>query len=250
MHIDVNADLGETIDGVAVSDDDAVLTVVSSANVACGFHAGTPSHIARTLAAAAARGVAVGAHVSYDDKPGFGRIPMDYDAEVLADEVLYQIGALDALARAAGTRVSYVKPHGALYNRIVHDDVQARAVVEGIRAFGDLPLLVLPGSVVAHRAQAAGLRPVREAFADRGYAPDGTLVPRTEPGAVIADPDAVAERVVRLADRGTLIAVDGSEIRIDAESLCVHGDSPDAVVLARSIRRALLGAGVRIEGFA
>lgn len=250
MRIDVNADLGETVDGLAVSDDDAVLTVVSSANVACGFHAGTPSYIARTLAAAAARGVAVGAHVSYDDKPGFGRTPMDYDPGVLADEVLYQIGALDALARAAGTRVSYVKPHGALYNRIVHDDVQARAVVNGVRAFGDLPLLVLPGSAVEHRARAAGLRPVREAFADRGYAPDGTLVPRTVPGAVVSDPAAVAERVIRLADRGTLIAVDGSEIRVDAESLCVHGDSPDAVVLARSIRQALLGAGARIEGFA
>lgn len=250
MHIDVNADLGETIDGIAVSDDDAVLTVVSSANVACGFHAGTPSHIARTLAAAAARGVTVGAHVSYDDKPGFGRVPMEYDPGVLADEVLYQIGALDALARAAGTRVAYVKPHGALYNRIVHDDVQARAVVDGVRAFGDLPLLVLPDSVVEQRARTAGLRPVREAFADRGYAPDGTLVPRTEPGAVVADPAAVAERVVRLADRGTLIAVDGSEIRVAAESLCVHGDSPDAVALARSIRSALMGAGARIEGFA
>ena len=156
MHIDVNADLGETIDGVPVSDDAAVLTVVSSANVACGFHAGTPSHIAGTLRAAAAQGVAVGAHVSYDDKQGFGRTAMDYAPDVLADEVLYQIGALDALARAAGTRVSYVKPHGALYNRIVHDDVQARAVVDGVRAFGDLPLLVLPGSVVEARARAAG----------------------------------------------------------------------------------------------
>lgn len=250
MHIDVNADLGETIDGVPVSDDDAVLTVVSSANVACGFHAGTPSHIAGTLAAATARGVSVGAHVSYDDRPGFGRTPMEYDPAVLADEVLYQIGALDALARAAGTRIAYVKPHGALYNRIVHDDVQAGAVVAGVRAFGDLPLLVLPGSVVERRAAAVGLRPVREAFADRGYAPDGTLVPRTEPGAIVADPDAVADRVVRLADRGTLLAVDGSEIRVDAESICVHGDSPGSVALARTIREALLGAGARIEAFA
>jgi len=250
MHIDVNADLGETIDGAPVSDDAAVLTVVSSANVACGFHAGTPSHIARTLAAATARGVSVGAHVSYDDGPGFGRTPMDYDPTVLAHEVLYQIGALDALARAAGTRVAYVKPHGALYNRIVHDDEQAGAVVAGVRAFGDLPLLVLPGSAVERRAAAVGLRPVREAFADRGYAPDGTLVPRTEPGAILADPDAVAERVVRLADCGTLLAVDGSEVRVDADSICVHGDSPGAVALARTIREALLGAGARIEAFA
>jgi 5-oxoprolinase (ATP-hydrolysing) subunit A len=248
--IDVNSDLGETTAGNPVSDDAAIIELVSSANVACGFHAGDPHAIAQTVEAAAKRGVSVGAHPGYRDIPGFGRRFIDYAPAELADEVLYQIGALDALARAKGTRVSYVKPHGALYNTIVHHEEQARAVIDGVKAFGgDLPVLLLPGAVAIDIAERAGLRAVREAFADRQYNPDGTLVSRREADAVVSDPDAVAERVVRIADSGTLIARDGSEIRIDAESLCVHGDSPGSVELARRIVTALGEAGIEIRSF-
>ncbi|MCQ9385666.1 LamB/YcsF family protein [Brevibacterium sp. 50QC2O2] len=250
VSIDVNSDLGETTAGNPVSDDAAIIRVVSSANVACGFHAGDPHGIAATLRAAVARNVSVGAHVGYHDQAGFGRRFIDYAPAELADEVLYQIGALEALARSAGTRVAYVKPHGALYNRIVHDPVQAQAVVDGVKAFGgDLPLLLLPGSIAIERAAAAGLRTVGEAFADRNYNPDGTLVSRSEPDAVIADPDAVAARVVELARTGTIIARDGSPLRMEAESLCVHGDSPGAVELARRIVASLQEAGVQVQRF-
>ncbi|WAL39937.1 LamB/YcsF family protein [Brevibacterium sp. BRM-1] len=249
--IDLNSDLGESVAGFPLADDAAVLDIVTSANVACGYHAGEPHLLRRTLAAAAERGVAVGAHPSYNDPAGFGRRAIDYDAAQLADELLYQLGALDTLARAAGTRVSYVKPHGALYNRIVHDEEQARAVVDAVRAFGGgLALLLLPGSVAIGLAEAAGIRAVAEAFADRGYTPEGTLVPRTQPGAVIADPQAAADRVVRLATEGTLEAVDGSVIRLSAESVCVHGDSPDSVELSRRVRAGLEEAGVQVRSFA
>ena len=196
--IDLNADLGESNAGNPVSDDAAMIRVVSSANTACGFHAGDPHDIAQTLEAAAERGVTIGAHVGYRDKPGFGRRFIDYAPAELADEVLYQIGALDALARSRGTKVSYVKPHGALYNTVVHHEAQAQAVVDGVKAFGDLPLLLLPGSIAIEKAEAAGLRAVREAFADRNYNPDGTLVSRRESNAVLHDPDAVAERVLQI----------------------------------------------------
>ncbi|GAA4284544.1 5-oxoprolinase subunit PxpA [Brevibacterium daeguense] len=249
--IDVNSDLGETTAGNPVSDDAAIIELVSSANVACGFHAGDPHEIAKTVEAAARRGVSVGAHPGYRDISGFGRRFIDYAPDELADEVLYQIGALDALARAKGTRVSYVKPHGALYNAIVHHEEQARAVIDGIKAFsGDLPVLLPPGAVAIEIAERAGLRTVREAFADRQYTPDGTLVSRREPDAVVSDPDVVAQRVVRIAESGTLIARDGSEIRIRAESLCIHGDSPGSVELAGRIVAALREAGIEIRSFA
>lgn len=248
--IDVNSDLGESVGGNPVSDDAAIIEVVSSANVACGFHSGDPHDIARTVEAAAARGVAVGAHVGYRDIPGFGRRFIDMDPAELADEVLYQIGALDALARSKGTAVTYVKPHGALYNTIVHHEEQAQAVIDGIRAFSrELPVLLLPGAVAIEKAEKAGLRAVREAFADRNYDPDGTLVSRRESDAVVSDPDAVAARVVQLARERTLLARDGSTIDIDAESLCVHGDSPGSVELARRIVDALQDAGIEIRSF-
>lgn len=247
--IDLNADLGESNAGNPVSDDAAMIRVVSSANTACGFHAGDPHDIAKTLEAAAERGVTIGAHVGYRDKTGFGRRFIDYTPAELADEVLYQIGALDALARSQGTKVSYVKPHGALYNTIVHHEAQAQAVVEGVKAFGDLPLLLLPGSVAIEKAEAAGLRAVREAFADRNYNPDGTLVSRRESNAVLHDPDAVAERVLRLATEGTLNAVDGSEISIGAESVCIHGDSPGAVAMAEHIATRLDSEGIAVRPF-
>lgn len=248
--IDLNADLGETTGGNPVSDDAAMIRVISSANVACGFHAGDAHSIAITLREAAARGVSIGAHVGYNDAPGFGRRFIDYDPAELADEVLYQIGALDALARAHGTRVSYVKPHGAMYNAIVHHDAQAKAVIDGIHAFGaDLPVMLLPGSMAGTIAEQRGLRVINEAFADRAYTPEGTLVSRREPGAVIHDPDAVAARVLRMATEGKVEAIDGSLITVDADSVCVHGDSPGAVLMAQRISDVLQGHGVQIGSF-
>lgn len=250
MPIDLNADLGETTAGNPVADDQAMLALVSSANVACGFHAGDPHSIAATVAEAARRGVRVGAHVGYNDKAGFGRRRIDYDPAELADEVLYQIGALDALARAAGTRVCYVKPHGALYNAIVADEAQARAVVDGVRAFGDLPLLLLPGSVAGSIAEGRGMTVVREAFADRAYQPDGTLVNRRSPGAVLDGVEAIVARVRQVAATGSVTAIDGSTVPVDAASVCVHGDSPAAVASARAIVDALAADHTPIEAFA
>ncbi|GGS51400.1 LamB/YcsF family protein [Actinokineospora fastidiosa] len=247
MTIDLNADLGEGFGVWRLGDDDALLDVVTSANVACGFHAGDASTMRAVCASAARRGVAVGAQVSYRDLAGFGRRFIDVDPVTLADEVLYQIGALDAFARAAGTRVAYVKPHGALYNATVHHQAQADAVVAGTRAYGDLPVLGLPGSRLL---AAAGDAAVPEAFADRGYTPEGTLVPRSQPGALITETAAVVERAVRLATRGELVAVDGTVLRAAARSLCLHGDTPGAVAHARAVRSALNGTGVEVIPFA
>jgi UPF0271 protein len=247
--IDLNSDLGEGFGVWALGDDDALLDVVTSANVACGFHAGDPSTMRRVCARAAARGVSVGAQVSYRDLAGFGRRFIDVDPGELADEVLYQVGALDACARAAGTAVAYVKPHGALYNAAVHHGAQAGAVVDGVRAFGDLPVLGLPGSRLLAAAEAAGLRAVREAFADRGYTPEGTLVPRREPNALLTDTAAIVDRALRLAEHGELVAVDGTVLKTDAASLCLHGDTPGAVAHALAVRDALTSAGVEIAPF-
>ncbi|MDO5511929.1 LamB/YcsF family protein [Corynebacterium sp.] len=246
--IDLNADLGETTAGNPVADDAAMIELVSSANVACGFHAGDPHDIARTVEAAAARSVTVGAHVGYRDAPGFGRRFIDYAPAELADEVLYQIGALEALARKHGTTVRYVKPHGALYNAIVHHEKQARAVIDGIRAFGgDLAVMLLPGGVAVTHAEKAGLRVIAEAFADRNYLPDGTLVARSRPDAVLSDPEAVAARVLQLADSGTVTAVDGTILPVNATSVCVHGDSPGSVAMTRSIVDRLTAEGIEIR---
>ncbi|MEO6087027.1 MAG: 5-oxoprolinase subunit PxpA [Umezawaea sp.] len=248
--IDLNSDLGEGFGVWVLGDDEALLDVVTSANVACGFHAGDPSTMRRVCALAAERGVSVGAQVSYRDLAGFGRRFIDVDPGELADEVLYQVGALDACARAAGTAVAYVKPHGALYNAAVHHDAQARAVVDGVRAFGELPVLGLPGSRLLAAAEAAGLRAVPEAFADRGYTPEGTLVSRREPNALLTDTAAVVDRALRLAEHGELVAVDGTVLKTAAASLCLHGDTPGAVAHARAVRGALTSAGVEIGPFA
>ncbi|GLW94524.1 LamB/YcsF family protein [Actinokineospora globicatena] len=245
--LDLNSDLGEGFGVWRLGDDDALLDVVTSANVACGFHAGDAPTMRAVCAAAAARGVAVGAQVSYRDLAGFGRRFIDVEPERLADEVLYQIGALEAFARAAGTRVSYVKPHGALYNATVHHDAQAKAVVDGVRAFGDLPVLGLPGSRLLAAAGSAG---VEEAFADRGYTPEGTLVPRGTPEALLTDTAAVVDRALRLAQVGEIVAVDGTVLALPARSLCLHGDTPGAVDHARAVRQALVGAGVDLAPFA
>ena len=250
VRIDLNADLGESFGAWTMGDDAALLDVVTSANVACGFHAGDPSTLRATVAAAAARGVRVGAHPGYRDLAGFGRRFLDVAPADLTADVLYQLGALDAMCRAAGTRLHYVKPHGALYNAIVHHRAQADAVVAAVRAFdADLPLLCLPGSAVLVAAREAGLRGVAEAFADRAYAPDGTLVPRREPGAVIHDEAEVVERAVRLASDATVVAIDGSIVRVEAESLCVHGDTPGAARLAAAVADGLRSAGVRLAPF-
>ncbi|MEU9984789.1 5-oxoprolinase subunit PxpA [Streptomyces sp. NPDC050856] len=249
--IDLNADLGEGFGRWRLTDDEQLLSVVTSANVACGFHAGDAVTMRRVCALAAERGVRIGAQVSYRDLAGFGRRAMDVPADELAAEVAYQIGALAVFARAAGAQVAYVKPHGALYNRVVHDEEQARAVVDGVLLTGErLPLLGLPGSRLHETAGRAGLPVVTEAFADRAYTAAGTLVPRGEEGAVVTDPAAVVERSVAMARTGVVTARNGRPVPVRARSLCLHGDTPGAVDLARRVRSGLEAAGVRVEAFA
>ena len=249
--IDLNSDLGESLGAWSMGDDAAMLDIVSSANVACGFHAGDPAGILATLKAAHARGVSVGAHVAYPDLLGFGRRNMDVASADLVADVIYQIGALQGLAQAAGTRITYVKPHGALYNTIAHDSAQARDVIAAIRAVdANLALVALAGSPLVRWAQDAGLRVVAEAFADRAYTPQGTLVSRREPGAVLHDSALVASRMLRLVRDGVVEAVDGSLARVQAQSICVHGDSPGAVEMARAVRMALESDGVVVRSFA
>ncbi|WP_409493706.1 LamB/YcsF family protein [Amycolatopsis sp. cmx-11-12] len=248
--MDLNSDLGEGFGAWKMGDDDAMLDIVTSANVACGFHAGDPSVMRRVCDRAAERGVVIGAHVAYRDLAGFGRRAMDVAPADLADDVLYQIGALDAFAHAAGTRVRYVKPHGALYNTAAVDPEQAAAVVEGIRRFHPaLALLCPPDSEMAKEAGKAGFPAYAEAFADRAYTPEGLLVSRKLPGAVLHDADAVADRAVTMATTGKVVADDGTELSLQPHSLCVHGDTPGAVELARRIRAGLSASGVHIGSF-
>jgi UPF0271 protein len=251
VQIDLNADLGEGFGVWRLGDDEALLDVVTSANVACGFHAGDPLTMRRVCAAAAERGVAVGAQVGYRDLAGFGRRRIDIAPDELAAEVVYQLGALEACARAAGTAVRYVKPHGALYNTAAEDPGQAEAVATAVAAVDrSLPLLGLPESALAGAAHAAGLPFVPEAFADRAYLPDGRLVPRSEPGAVIEDPYEVVARAAAFALHHRVTAIDGSVITVGARSLCVHGDTTGAVYLATEIRRTLIDAGATLAPFA
>jgi UPF0271 protein len=248
--IDLNSDVGESFGRWTLGDDAAMFRSVSSANVACGFHAGDPSVIRRTCREAAAANVVVGAHVGYRDLAGFGRRFLDVSPAELADDVVYQLGALQALAAAEGARVRYVKPHGGLYNAVVHHTAQAQAVVDAVKAVDPgLPILGLPGSEVLRLAEAAGLRAVPEAFADRAYNPDGTLVSRARPGAVLEDPADVADHVLRMATESSVRTIDGSLLRIQAESICVHGDSPGAVAMATAVKAALAEAGVTISAF-
>ncbi|MET0476500.1 MAG: 5-oxoprolinase subunit PxpA [Actinomycetota bacterium] len=249
--MDLNSDLGEGYGRWALGDDAALLEVVTSANVACGFHAGDPATIDRTVRTAVERGVAVGAQVSYPDLVGFGRREIDVPPDELTADVLYQLGALEAFAKAAGSRVRYVKPHGALYNRIARDPVQAAAVVEAIRRYDPaLPLLTLPGSVAMEAAGEAGIPSVGEGFADRAYTAEGRLVSRREPGAVLHDPEQVAARAVVMATEHRVEAAGGEQVAVEVRSLCVHGDTPGAVDLARAVRTALEHAGVTLEAFA
>ena len=249
--MDVNADLGEGFGAWCMGDDAALLAIVTSANVACGFHAGDPSIMRRTCELAVEHGVAVGAHVSYRDLVGFGRRVVEIGESELADELLYQMGALDACCRAAGTRVRYVKPHGALYNRAFTDDAHAAAVVAAVRSF-DRSLVVLgaPGSRLLTLAADTGLATCPEAFADRAYLASGELVPRDRPGAVHHDADRVVAQALALATTGTATTPDGSAVNVRARSLCVHGDTPGAVAMARAVREALVDAGVKVASFA
>ena len=248
--VDLNADLGESFAVWRLADDEAMLDLITSANVACGFHAGDPVGLARTCHFAANRGVKIGAQVGYRDLAGFGRRYIDVDPEDLRADVIYQVGALQALAHAAGSAVKYVKPHGALYNTIVTDRVQARAVADAVQAIDPtLPVLGLAGSVFFEEAAGLGLRCVAEAFADRAYRPNGHLVPRREPGAVLEDPDQIAERVATMVRSGRVSADDGSVIPITVESICVHGDSPGAVRIAAAVRQRLIDEGVELRPF-
>ncbi len=249
MRIDLNADLGEAGEGWS-NDDAAMLDVVTSANIACGFHAGDALTMARTVELAAERHVRVGAHLSYLDREGFGRRFVDVEPEVLRAQAVYQLGALAAACRVAGARLAYVKPHGALYHAIATDPGQAAAIVGAITAFDPtLALLGLPDTVATRLADEAGLRTVTEAFADRAYLPDGSLVPRDRAGAVLHDPETVAARMVDLVTTGSVEAVDGTRVAVAAESICVHGDSPNAVSMTRAVRAALVAAGVELGPF-
>jgi 5-oxoprolinase (ATP-hydrolysing) subunit A len=248
--VDLNADLGEGFGVWRLGDDDAMLAIVTSANIACGFHAGDPAGLLRVCRAAAHRGVAIGAQVGYRDLAGFGRRFIDATAEDLTADIIYQIGALQALAHVAGTTVSYVKPHGALYNTIVHHEVQAAAVAAAVHAVDPaLPVLGLASSVFFGEADRIGLRTVPEAFADRAYRPDGQLVSRAEPGAVLHDPQQIADRLSAMLGTGTVTASDGSTIAVPAESVCVHGDSPGAVQIATAVRDRLSADGVTLRAF-
>ncbi|MDH6237763.1 5-oxoprolinase subunit PxpA [Cryobacterium sp. CG_9.6] len=248
--IDLNSDVGESFGIYSFGDDAAIIASVSSINVACGFHAGDPSTIRATCTSAAAAGVTVGAHPGYRDLAGFGRRFIDMNPTELSNDVVYQIGAVQALARVSGTAVRYVKPHGALYNSIVHHPAQARAVVEAVLAVdATLPIMVLPHSEIERAARAAGLRTVAEGFADRAYNPDGTLVSRALPGAVLHSVAAVTEQVLRLAGDHQVLAIDGKLIDVEVESICLHGDTPDSVVLAAAVRAALVGSGITIDSF-
>ncbi|MFD0519112.1 LamB/YcsF family protein [Paractinoplanes durhamensis] len=248
--MDLNADLGEGFGRWTLGDDEALLDIVTSANVACGFHAGDPSTMNRICLAAVERGVAIGAQVGYRDLAGFGRRRIDYDLGELRDDILYQVGALEAFCRAAGGSVDYVKPHGALYNTAAVDDGQASAVVAAVRAYDPaLPVLCQPGSALARLATVAGLTVVGEGFADRGYRPDGTLVPRTAAGALIDDPKLVVAQAVRMVVDGEVVTPDGDVVPCQVASICVHGDTPGAVELAGQVRAGLVDAGHTVAPF-
>ena len=236
--MDLNADLGESFGRWTLGDDEAMLALITSANVACGFHAGDPATLHRTCRQAVERGVVIGAQVGYPDLAGFGRRFLDISSEDLTAAVLYQIGALDGLARSVGGRVRYVKPHGALYNTAVDNEEQANGVVTAVRAYDpELAVLGLPGSALLAIAAEQGLRPVTEYFIDRNYTPEGRLVDRRQPSALISDADEAARRAVQAARDGV------------AESMCTHGDSPGAVEMARTVRAALTEAEVSIRSF-
>jgi 5-oxoprolinase (ATP-hydrolysing) subunit A len=245
--IDLNADMGESFGAYTIGADEAVMAGISSANVACGYHAGDPSVMRRTVQMARDAGVAVGAHPGFPDLVGFGRREMRIAPQEVEDLVLYQVGALAAIAHGEGIRLSHVKPHGALYNMAVKDRSLAYAIARAIAAFDrSLILFGLPNSDLARAGQAAGLQVALEGFADRAYEPDGSLTPRSRSGAVIHDVDTVVHRAVRMATNGVVIATDGSELSMRVDTICTHGDTPGAQALTRALRTGLERAGIRV----
>ncbi|MDC9590527.1 LamB/YcsF family protein [Xenorhabdus sp. XENO-10] len=248
--IDLNSDLGESFGQWRMGNDEEILEIVSSANVACGFHAGDPVGILQTLKSAQKNNVVIGAHVSYPDLVGFGRRKMDIASHELTADVIYQIGALQGLAAAVSARVSYVKPHGALYNTIANDEYQGLAVIEGILAIDpNLVLVGLAGSKILKLAQERGLRTIAEAFADRAYTSEGELVSRREAGSVLHDADLVAQRMLQLVTEGGVESIDGKFTPIQADSICVHGDSSGALEMAKQVKTVLQQAGITIRTF-
>lgn len=248
--IDLNSDLGESYGAWHMGDDQAMLSIVSSANIACGFHAGDPTTILTTLRQAKEANVAIGAHISYPDRVGFGRRKMDLSYSELFADSLYQLSALTGLAHSVRARVSYVKPHGALYNTIAHDFSQAQAVIDAIKAFdSSLAMVVLAGSPLVELAKKQGIRVIQEAFADRAYQDDGQLVSRREKGAVIDDPELICQRMISLIKSSRIPAINGDYAKIQADSICVHGDNPAAVAIASQLRETLHQAGITIQAF-
>ena len=246
--IDMNSDLGEGFGAWSIGDDKAVLSSVSSANVACGYHAGDPSIMRETIKLCAEQGVAVGAHVSYPDLLGFGRRNMACTPQEVYDYCLYQIGAMQGFCRIQGITLQHVKPHGALYNQAAVDRKLADAIAAAVKDAGSGILLMgLAGSQFAPAAEAVGIRFAAEAFADRAYLKDGSLMPRSRPGAVIHDAGLAARRVVQMVTRGTVTADDGSEIQFRPDTICLHGDTVEAVEMAAAVRKALENAGVEIR---
>ena len=246
--IDLNSDIGESFGAWTMGDDAGVLAHVTSANIACGFHAGDPDTMRRTVALAAQHGVAIGAHVSLPDLQGFGRREMRVGADETYAMTLYQIGALAAFARAAGIRLHHVKPHGALYNMAARDAALAEAIAHAVRDFDPQLILVgLAGSESTRAGERAGLKVAHEAFADRRYQADGSLTPRREAGAVIDDVDAAVAQALAITTRGEVVARDGRTIRLRADTICVHGDRPNAALFARKLREALETANVSVR---
>ena len=254
MHIDLNCDVGESFGAYTLGMDGEIIAAVSSANIACGFHAGDPHVMRRTVGLARDHGVAVGAHPGFPDLLGFGRRTMACDPEEVADFVTYQVGALQAFCVAHGVRLRHVKPHGALYNMAVGNEALIRAMARAVaRIDPELLLVVLAGrhaAGMAAVAQAEGVSAVFEAFPDRAYTAEGTLAPRHLPGAVIHDPEVAAARALRMVREGVVMATDGTAVPLSVQTLCVHGDNPDGVALARTIRATLEAAGIEIRPMA
>ena len=247
MKVDLNSDLGESFGRYRIGADEALMQYITSANVACGYHAGDPLVMERTVRLAVERGVGIGAHPSFPDLLGFGRRAMQLSSEEIENCILYQVGALAGFARAAGVELAHVKPHGALYNMAAKDVELAKAIVHGIARFSEeLIMVCLAGSAMVEAAQEAGLRVAREGFADRAYNPDGTLRSRKLPGALIEDSRLAAERAIRMVRDGVVVAYTGEEVPLRVDTICVHGDTPAAVEMAKTIRGELEAAGIEV----
>lgn len=245
--IDLNCDMGESFGAWKMGDDEAIMPLITSANVAAGFHAGDPATIRETVRLAVAHGVAIGAHPGLPDLAGFGRRAMKVSPREVYDLVLYQAGAVEAFARAAGARLHHVKAHGALYNMAAKDPALADAIAAAVRDLGgDVLLYALAGSAMIDAAARHGVRAVAEVFADRSYQPDGTLTPRGEPGALITDEAAAVAQALAMVERGRVRSVTGVEVAVDAGTLCLHGDQPGAVAFARALRAAFASRGVAV----